>query len=130
MSTLSSRRTQYTKISDLNPAIPMVSVIVIIDRTTLQGEEVEVGDASGSIILKVKSDLMRRKLGIVDDSPEAVSAMVLKNVFPIVDGHGRLVLYLSDMFTEVIGVEKMQKFSRNRDRNLSSIRYVRRGYSN
>ena len=121
--------TRYTKISDITGDINVCNVIAIIDFSTIEGNEIEIGDASASIILRLPerpNTSIAQKMGLLlDDESHPRVVMVIKNVFPIVDCNGRLLLYTSDRYTEFIKVDKSPIFSRNIAKNLSKMKFVR-----
>jgi hypothetical protein len=122
-----SEQKKFTKISNITANMSMCSIVVVVDLKTFSGNEVEVGDASASIVLKLDSNDLAARMGL----PSAIDdpTLVIKNVFPIVDGQGRLVLYTSQKFTQIIKMEKLHHpcfLSKNSERNISKLKFVRR----
>ena len=116
--------TKFLKISDMSPnlTVPMVNVIVEVDMETLRlrndgSGEVEVGDASGSILMSIPKKC-------VEKFSHPGLAYVIKNVLCLVVGN-TMMLQLSSQFSEVTRVDKLPvaNFHRNKGRNFSHIEY-------
>ena len=116
--------TKFTKISDLSPnmTFPLVNVIVEVDMKTLRlrtdgSGEVEVGDASGSILMSIPKNCMEK-------FSEPGLAFVIRNAVCLVVGN-TLMLQLSSKFSEVVKVDKLPVplFCRNKGRKFSQIEY-------
>jgi len=116
--------TKFTKISDLSPnmTVPLVNVIVEVDMDTMRlrtdgAGEVEVGDASGSIVMFIPKSSMH-------NFSDPALAFVIKNVICLVAGTA-LMLHVSSQFSEITKVDKLPvpTFRRNKGRNFSHIEY-------
>ena len=122
--------TKYTKISDLSPqmAVPFCNVIVAIDRESFQetkgGGEIEVGDATGSVLLRIPRSACAQ-LGIGTSGAEPAEVYVVKGALVLLMG-GRIVLQLSEQHSAISPVRKLangQRILRNKNRNISQIKY-------